>query len=338
MESLPSFRAALRQVMQRVPRVRPLAQGSLPLERMPGDAEPPRLIDAQVVEDATVRARRVPGDAEPGFAAFLDGSQHSEVVAWHGPAPIVIGVVGAVIRSRVDRRLVTWGSPRLETRLYVPFAYTQRVEWEEAFPRGSLIDTTRSAADGAIPPAHPTLLLERAKQAVQHDREVAERELAHAWCARENRPLFVDGSISASEVLAASECSVGVVKSHRTLYVDAEALGIVLSLGRGERSSVVRIASRGRSSVLSWYLRLRDYAAHDALWGLVRVEVAESARITERADEVSRWVLAETVPTAMPDPRWDRMTYPILNCEEYLRSRIPSRAVAGGRELPSNAS
>jgi hypothetical protein len=72
--------------------------------------------------------------------------------------------------------------------------------------------------------------------------------------------------------------------------------------------------------VYSWYLRLRDFTGHDAMWGLVRVEVAETDRITERADEVSRWVLAEMAPNAMPDTRWDKMAYGVRNCETFLRA------------------
>jgi len=27
---------------------------------------------------------------------------------------------------------------------------------------------------------------------------------------------------------------------------------------------------------------------------------------------------------ALPDPRWDRMVYPMRDCEEHLRSRAPN--------------
>jgi hypothetical protein len=112
-----------------------------------------------------------------------------------------------------------------------------------------------------------------------------------------------------------------VVKSHRTLYVTGSALDVVLALRRGERSSVLRIAPRGRTAVHSWYLRQRDPEGHDALWGLIRVEVsAEHPNPRERADEVSRWLLAETTPLAIPDPRWDKMAYGVRSCEEYIRA------------------
>ena len=41
---------------------------------------------------------------------------------------------------------------------------------------------------------------------------------------------------------------------------------------------------------------------------------------SERADEVSRWVLAERAPVALPDKRWSTMAYGIRDCEEYLRA------------------
>ena len=116
------------------------------------------------------------------------------------------------------------------------------------------------------------------------------------------------------------------MKSHRTLYASGVALDAVLALARGDRSSVFRIAARERSAVHSWYLRLRDPAGQHALHGLVRVEVAalESGRaaIAGRADAISRWVLAETAPLALPDPRWDVMSYPVRDCEEFLRAII----------------
>ena len=68
------------------------------------------------------------------------------------------------------------------------------------------------------------------------------------------------------------------------------------------------------------YMKQRDGVAHDALWGLVRVEVAECEDVTARADEVSRWLLAERTPLALPDGRWDRLAYPVRECQEVLRA------------------
>ncbi len=255
------------------------------------------------------------------FRAFLDGTQHSEVLGWIGASPLVYGISGAVVRERTDRRLATWDAPLVQHRIYAPLAYAPRAELETAL--GAMLeDTTRPAPDGSIPPPHPTLLLERATLAVSRDREQLELRLAEKWCATRGEPIMIDGGIGASEAVAQARCAVGVVKSHRTLYAEGDALGVVLSLGKGERSSVIRIAPRGRSEVLSWYLRLRDTEGRDALWGLVRVEmrVVAQPEITARADELSRWLLAESTPLAAPDPRWDRMAYGIRSAEEFLRA------------------
>ena len=86
-------------------------------------------------------------------------------------------------------------------------------------------------------------------------------------------PLFIDGGISGNERLATNDCVVGVVKNHRTLYVEGEGLDVVFGLRAGERTSVFEVTSRKRTTVASWYLRLRDPIGHDPMWGLVRVEI-----------------------------------------------------------------
>ncbi len=318
--SAVSSRDAMRRLLKRIPHARPATAPGTPLERLPTDGEPPHLKDAEVVEDATVRARRVPGGPVAGFAAFLDGTQHSEVVAWIGAAPVVHGRVAAAVRIRRDRRLATWREPTTRQRVYAPLPYTPWGELEAAFPGSALVDTAVPDETGAIPEPHPLVLLERARHAVSRDREIVERQLAEAWCRSESAPVFIDGGLAASEIVASAECAVGVIKSHRTLYVQGAALDVVLGLAAGERSSVIRIAPRDRASVYSWYLRLRDAGGHDALWGLVRVEVAANGAPTERADLVSRWVLAETRPLSAPDTRWDKMAYGVRNAEEFLRA------------------
>jgi len=174
--------------------------------------------------------------------------------------------------------------------------------------------------------SHPFALRDAAIHAVQEDRELVERELAEHWCDRGARgELFLDGAITGSDIVALSPLAVGVIKSHRTLYAEGEDLRCVLRLAAGERSSVFRITSRRRTPVASWYLRLRQTTGHDPLWGLVRVEVAEergasSSKVGKRANEVSRWVLAESLTLAVPDARWDKMVYGIRDCEEFLRA------------------
>ena len=320
-DSLRSVHAAQRHLVRLIPNVRTATGGGSPLERLERDMELPHVIDAEGAEDATLRARPVSGAPVPAIRAFLDGTQRSQVIGWIGAFPLVFGTSGAVIRERIDRRLGTWDAPLVRHRIYAPLAYVPREQLEGAV--GAMLeDTTRPLPDGTIPAPHPTLLLERATLAVSRDREQLELRLAERWCSTREEPIMIDGGIGANELVAQSPLAVGVVKSHRTLYAEGDALGVVLALRKGERSSVIRIAPRGRSEVHSWYLRLRDAEGRDALWGLVRVEMRVTAReaLTGRADELSRWLLAESMPLAAPDPRWDRMAYGIRSAEEFLRA------------------
>ena len=325
------FRAALdqslvtlqRQLSAVLPEGALVTDGSPPLEHATPDGRPPRLVDADVIEGGPMRARRVFGDPVATFAAFLDGTQTSHVVAYIDGTPLVLGAVAAVIRQRRNRRLTTWQRPVIERRLYACVRAMQadqrRALDELEIP---VVDTTPESGD---PSVHPFTLRDEAVHRVQAHRERAEQRLAEAWCTHEHEPLFIDGGISGSEKVAVSACTVGVVKSHRTLYAQGDALQAIYRLRRGERSSVFRITSPKRVTVASWYLRLRDAVGHDPMWSLVRVEIALPARadgasLGARADEVSRWILAEATPLSLPDGRWDKMVYGIRDCEEFLRA------------------
>jgi hypothetical protein len=321
-------RAALRSLMERLPGMSAVEGGSIEPAM---SSDPPLLRSAKIVEGSSLRVVKVPDFTRhtvSGFGAFLDGTQQVRLVAHHFGMPVVFGTVAAGVRIRVNRRLITWGHqpPRVERKIYLPLRYLPplaeirddnraiaRANWE-------IVDTSTADKDGEYPSQHPAVLQERATRAVDRERDRLEDTLAEAWCARAEAPLFIDGGISRSERVASSWCAVGVIKSHRTLYFDGHEVGKVLGLKKGERTSVFRVSPRSRNSVLSWYLRLREEAGHDPMWGLVRIEVAECDRPTERADEISRWVMAETTPLALPDGRWDKMAYGVRDCEEFLRA------------------
>ncbi len=74
----------------------------------------------------------------------------------------------------------------------------------------------------------------------------------------------------------------------------------------------------------SWYLRLRPRENRDLYFGLIRAESAARRETVELADTISCWLLNETAPLALPDPRWDTLLYPVRDCEAYLRSRMPT--------------
>jgi hypothetical protein len=319
-------RTVRRQLAALLPEARPTGEGEGTLELLASSSlDAPRLISATVLEGSgPLKARRVFGGPLPGFKGFLDGTQRSQVAAHLNGIPIVVGTAAAVIRERRNRRMHTWGVPVVETRVYASRDLLGPRSWEALTaaygPR--LVDTTdRTDSAGA----HPFTLKDAAYHAVQAHRESLERRLAERWCRTEHDRLFIDGGISGSEAVAVSSCTVGVVKSHRTLYAEGAALAVVLALGHNERSSVFQITSPRRTKVASWYLRLRDPSGRDPMWGLVRVEIAdpepqERHAIGERADEVSRWILAEASPLSLPDARWDKMVYGIRDCEEFLRA------------------
>jgi hypothetical protein len=162
-------------------------------------------------------------------------------------------------------------------------------------------------------------------------RDGAARAIAHSALPEIIAPgsaIYVDGGLQRSDTLFASCHAVGVVKSHRTLYVSGAALRTVMSLAAGHRSSVFVVSAGWRPPVASWYLRLRNPRGHEPLWGLVRVEVSLAAlqqlhhSADAWADAVSRGILAESAPLALPDARWDVMVYGIRDCEIYLRSAL----------------
>lgn len=300
------------------------AQGvsDAPLEHLTlGTIDPPRLIPASVLEGKVLAAHPVEGDPVARFVAFLDGTQTSRVVAHADGVPVVHGTVAAVVRQRVERRMRTWSAPRIERRLYAPLAQLPPALRKGLGEAGiAVVDTLEGRKVDSL---HPFALQDAAIHAVQEDREALERELAESWCGDAAGEVLVDGSITGSERVATSDCAVGMVKSHRTLYAEGPALRAILHLPRGHRSSVFRVTSPKRTPVASWYLRMRDPAGHDPLWGLVRIEVADTLTgkaLARRAAEVSRWVLAEALPLATPDSRWDKMVYGIRDCEEFLRA------------------
>ena len=319
-----NVRTVQRQLAALLPEARPAGTGESTLEIAGQGMDAPRLISATVLEKGALRAHRVFDQPQAGFRAFLDGTQRSEVVSHLAGAPIVLGHAAAVVRERRNRRMHTWGAPLVETRVYCPRSMVAPAAWttlRTAFA-GALVDTSDGDVDLT---SHPFVLRDAAVHRVQAHREELEQRLAERWCGRERDPLFIDGGISGSEAVAVSGCTVGVVKSHRTLYAEGDALATVLALGHRERSSVFRITSPKRTTVASWYLRLRDPRGRDPMWGLVRVEVAYPSPermddVGDRADEVSRWILAEASPLALPDARWDKMVYGVRDCEEFLRA------------------
>jgi hypothetical protein len=258
---------------------------------------------------------------QSGFAAFLDGTQDVRIVNQIDGIPIVWATVAAAVRERVNRRLVSWSgaAPLVRGGYYIPFRYVDGLR-DDLLQNPRVLDTASADASGKFPSRHPAALMESALQRIQQEREGAETELAESWCGREERAVYIDGSLTASAAVAASPIAVGVIKSHRRLYAEGSAFRVLVGLGPGERSTIFSVAPRSRHPVASWYVRVRSAAGRDALFGLVRVEAALGGDMSARADEISRWIIAEGAPLALPDGRWDKMAYGIRDTEEFLRA------------------
>ncbi len=286
-------------------------------------SEAPIVKRAQVLEGAELSAIPVPGPPEIAFGAFLDGVQHVRIFSHRRGIPIIAATVAAAVRVRAGRKLVTWdqAAPVVQHGLYLPFRYLPQLA-SVAVDSYDIIDTAEPDHKGEWPSRHPGALRATAISKVGLARELIERRLAELWCERESTPIFIDGGISGSMNVAESSCAVGVIKSHQTLYAGEDALEEVMTLKHAERSSVFEVEHARRTGVMSWYLRVRNPRGHDAMFGLVRVEVARTPNndVTERAHEVSRWILAEVAPLALPDSRWDKMMYGVRDCEEFLRA------------------
>ncbi|HUQ48008.1 MAG TPA: hypothetical protein VM053_07165 [Gemmatimonadaceae bacterium] len=321
-----SAHEARRFILERLP-------GSCPVEGLSAEAdrygraeEPAVLITPTIIEDGPFRAIRVAEVDSPrggtGFTGFLDGTQKVEVLAHDNGIPILWATVSAAVRTRVDRRMIAWPgrNPIVRSAFYVPLKYVTNLK-DDVRNHATTVDTSAASSADKVPSRHPAALREAAIKKIQYSRERAELELAEAWCASEPGVLYVDGSLTGSRLSSESSHAVGVVKSHNRIYADGEALDVLIGLRAGERTSVFRPPlETNRFSVASWYVRVRQAAGHDALFGLVRVEAALSTHVAARADEISRWIIAEGSPLALPDGRWDKMAYGIRDTEEFLRA------------------
>lgn len=337
-----AFRAVLRALRPLVGQGAVDAAGTgLSLERLQRAGDPPSVSSCVPLEIGP--ARNVPVSRTAGISAFLDGIQRSRIVGHLNGSPIVHGTVAAVVRRRVERKLETWGSPRIRSVLLGARPHLGETAWTQLLATGvEIVDLCAGEStepDGATPlPPHPMAVRARSLDLISLERESVERHLAAEWCDTERSWLWIDGGIAGNLAVSESACAFGVVKSHTTLYGDADAIRRVLALRAGERSSAFLVGHRPRRAVASWYLRLRDGAGGDPLHGLVRVEVVPPAalvlpsddathdaarvRFTAHADQLSGWILAEGAPLALPDPRWDTLTYGVHACETYLRAII----------------
>jgi hypothetical protein len=335
----PSLRVALRALRPVLGDGLRVGEDTPTLEHLAMRADPPAVAGCLALESGA--SRRLPVAAAPLIAGFLDGIQRSRLVGHVHGTPVVLATVAAAIRVRHERQLQAWATPLVERRLFVSRRAVGEAAWAAVDASGVPITDLSPPETGSEPadlPEHPHLLRARALDQVALDRERLERQLAAQWCATESRWLWIDGGLAGNLAITAAAPAFGVVKSHATLYGDAAALRMVLALREGERSPAFLVGHRPRRAVASWYLRLRDAAHGDPLFGLVRVEIAPPATLldpeiatadgreafTLHVDRLSSAILLERAPISLPDARWDTLTYGVHACERYLQAVIGS--------------
>ncbi len=278
--------------------------------------------EAELVEDGGELKIHDLGDpVESRFGFFLDGIEYTRICGYVGTVPLVHGYVAAVIRQRVDRTFQTWDVIEREVLAFSHDRLPPDRFLELGVPERALVDSS-SDPDAA----HPIRLAEDGRNAVKLQRALLERKLARSWVDKGPHDgwLLVDGRLAIEPALLKSGRAIGLVKSHRTQFLDPGGMTAILEMDGRRRSSVFKPVRPEVGEVYSWYLRLRPATGHDIYWALARIEGRVDPQTIDQADDVSRWLLAETAPLALPDPRWHVLLYPIRDCEQYLRARMPT--------------
>jgi hypothetical protein len=286
----------------------------------------PRLSPATLLEEPM---RAIPlgtcATAENPFTYFADGIQRSWLLFYEDYLPVYYGYVAAVVRQRQQRLMASWCHRAVES-LFLPRALCSQETLDTLAAYGiPLVDTGAIAAPEEL---QPNALREAARAAITEARQNLEFQLATDWIARGDAQewLVLDGSLTIGAAMAAHPRMLGLVKSHNTQYFRFPEQEVVLNLRLGERSAA--FVPPGRHRVCSWYVRLHQGSGEDLYFGLVRVEAALPFD-TERVNRISRWIMTERRPLSLPDSRWDRMIYPIRDCEQFLRSHEPARSAFG---------
>ena len=284
-----------------------------------------------------------------GFRFFEDGRQRTLQI---GHIPVNIGgkdimlpvhyfIVAAVILERVDRQLRVWEGPIIKQGLLVAESLIRdqgklnRYREEE----GLTVVSTEPTGGSALGSDDYYDLKRRALSTAKDQRLAVAQELIKRWresVADDNAFLVVDGTLMNLRDAESERRCVGISKSFTARYFDVPVHNRIMQMRANERSWVFRFHDPagdddqrlGARDRLSWYLRLRDKTQADPEFGLIRVEVSKAYadEASSFADQFSKWLLSDRLPTAYPSPRWDKHLYPIRACENYLSSIMPSLA------------
>ena len=278
------------------------------------------------------------------FRFFEDGIQRTlyvgHIVVDGAHIPIHYCTVAAVILERTDRRF------HLADEL---FAKREIVLVSKAnLPKPGTLDILSEAGIEVVDTEEVSRnfneLCRKAQYRSKKERLDLEAKLIEAWADRhtEDSFLVVDGTLMNLRSEEALTRCIGVSKQMVERYFNLAEHKRVFSLRYGERSWVFNFKAQeddprmGARDRLSWYLRIRDTKGRHPEFGLLRCELSKKHRdsATRLADRLSQSLISERYPISFPDSRWDKLLYPIRQCEQYLRSRcrpISSVQAAFGR-------
>ncbi|MEO7454168.1 MAG: DNA double-strand break repair nuclease NurA [Fimbriimonadales bacterium] len=280
--------------------------------------------DAKVVEGDRLTPHAVPPSDFSGFTHFSDGAQFSRPAFYERGLPGRYAFLNAAVAARRDREVMDVMSEASADGIYAPACKSMDAIRQATAGELDVHDVRVGATDGMA------RMAQLVADAISAERNRLERQTCLAWLRLEEEgKLLVDGTIGQliGAVTGPTDSVVGLVKSHRKQYFTADTAATILGLQEGERSSVFVVPSRREqdSETHSWYLRLRSDPYKSPAFGLVRIEVPPVEVLSDTANEISGWVLAERSPLSLPDLRYDRLLYPIRVVELLLKSRHPSR-------------
>lgn len=297
-------------------------------DEVPQPTQRARADDAELLE-REFGPFEVPLSTASGFTHFLDDAQKSWPILADEYRIAYLAHTSAALMARVDRRIEppAEGFYAGSLEAFLPEGFREVDQIERAVP----IRTVNLSDSGAASSVQSVY------DAIRQRRQAIERDVAQRYRPGPNDFLLVDGSLAKARRSDGTYPDVaGVVKTHSRQYVSREdRVRAVMSMPAGWRSGAFVVTDRrnGNTTAMSFYLRLRTDPTSGPLYGLVRVELPPEAAWLDRIDEIAGWILAERTPLSLPDPRFDRLVYPIRAVEMFLHARQPSdaavRSVAG---------
>lgn len=321
-------RISLRQVLAESPLARVVPPGTWREDDFGAFSAQPDLTkaeEAETVEPGGFAVYPVRGGTSSELTHFLDGAERKWRVGYYGMNPILLAHTSAALVQRVDRKIESPAPGRYfgaDLVAFAPEPCAHLVQMAGVKVRVVKIEEGDT----------PAIVEQRCREWIQREREGHEIALAVGF--QNNGWLLVDGGIG--RVLESNrglKNIVGIVKTHtRQYFSKPESIEAVLGMKAGERTSLFKRKkdSKQGAEVLSCYLKLRDSDRFGPLFGLVRLEIPDTEESKIRIDQIAGWVMHERTPLSMPDPRYDRLIYPIRLVEEHLKSRQPSDAAIAG--------